>query len=77
LVIDPNAELAFTAAAQRFQAIAAKRPQVFQGSRGVEPDQASSNLFFDVRQFNDAPAAQQFPGASLNWRTSKNKFELA
>jgi hypothetical protein len=57
LVIDPNAELAFTAATQRFQPVAAKRSQVFKGSRGVEPDQASSNLFLDIHQFKDAPAA--------------------
>jgi hypothetical protein len=31
LVIDPNAELAFAAAAQRFQPVAAKRAQVFEG----------------------------------------------
>jgi hypothetical protein len=34
-----------------------KRSQVFKGSRGVEPDQASSNLFLDVHKFKDAPAA--------------------
>ena len=59
LVIDPNAELAFAAASQRFQSVAAQCSQVFQGSSGVEPDQASSSLFFDVNQFNDAPAAHQ------------------
>jgi hypothetical protein len=57
LVIDPDAELAFTRAAQRFQPVAAKRSQIFQGSRGVEPDQAGSSLFFDVHQFEDALAA--------------------
>jgi hypothetical protein len=55
LVVDPNTELAFAATGQRFQPVAAKRSQIFQGSRGVEPDQASPSLFFDVHQFNDAP----------------------
>jgi len=56
LVVDPNAELAFAAAPQRFKPVAAKRSQVVQGSRGVEADQASSRLLFDVHQFNNAPA---------------------
>jgi hypothetical protein len=65
LIVDPNAELAFAVTPQRFQPVAAKRSQIFEGSRGVEPDQARSSLFFDVRQFNDAPAACQLYGGRL------------
>jgi hypothetical protein len=54
LVIDPNAELAFAVADKRFEPITAKRPQVFQRSRRVQPDLARSSLLFDVYQFNDA-----------------------
>jgi hypothetical protein len=57
LIVDPNTELAFPAAAQSFQPVPAKRSQVFKGSRGVETDQASTSLFFDVHPFDDAPAA--------------------
>jgi hypothetical protein len=57
LVVDPNAALALATAAQRFQPVPAECPQVFKASRGVKPDQASSNLIFDVHQFNDAMAA--------------------
>ena len=50
MVIDPDTELAFPAAAQCFQPVPAKRSQIFKGSGGVEPDQASTSLFFDVHQ---------------------------
>src|ERR1700722_16726447 len=54
LVVDPNAELPLAVADQRFEQIAAKRPKVLQRSRGVQPDQARSSLFFDVHELNDA-----------------------
>jgi hypothetical protein len=76
LVIDANTELALAAAAQRFQPIAAKRSQVFKGSGRVEPDQASSNLFFDVHQFNDAMAAQQFLGSRILERLNHTPMVL-
>src|ERR1035441_2738908 len=38
LIIDPDAELALAFAAQRFPSVPAKRPQIFQGCRGVKPD---------------------------------------
>ena len=69
-------ELALAAAAQRFQPIAAKRSQVFKGSGRVEPDQASSNLFFDVHQFNDAMAAQQFLGSRILERLNHTPMVL-
>jgi hypothetical protein len=62
LVIDPNAELAPAAPAQRFEPVAAKRAKVLKRSRGVQPDQARPGLFFDVHQFNDAQAVHQLRG---------------
>jgi hypothetical protein len=59
LVVDPNVELALAAAAQRFEPIAAQRPEVLQRGCRVQPDQARSSLFFDVHQFNDAQAVHQ------------------
>src|SRR5271170_4733562 len=51
LVVDSNTELPFAATAQRFEPIAAQRPQVFQRGRGVRPDQARSSLLFNIHQF--------------------------
>ena len=62
LVVDSNAEPAFAGTAQRLEPIAAKRPEVFRRSRGVEPDQARSGLLFNVHQPNHAQSAQQLPG---------------
>src|SRR5271157_1532388 len=62
LVVDPNAELALAAAAQRFQPVPAKCPQVLQGSRGVQPDQTRSSLLFNVHQLNYAQSFHQLLG---------------
>src|ERR1017187_8229696 len=65
LVVDPNAELAFAAAAQCFQTVASECSEVFQGGCGVEANQPSSNLLFDIHQFNDAMATHQLLGSRI------------
>src|ERR1035437_683281 len=62
LVVDPNAEPALAAAAQRFQSVPAKCPQVLHRGRGVQPDQTRSSLLCNVHQFNHAQALHQPPG---------------
>jgi hypothetical protein len=57
LVVDSNAELAFAVPAQRFQPVAPMYAKIFEGSGGVQPNQAGSGLIFDIHKFNDARSA--------------------
>jgi hypothetical protein len=68
LIVDPDAELAFPIANQGFHSVPAERSQIFQGCRGVKPDQTSSSLHFDIHQFNDALAAHQLLCPLVNER---------
>ena len=69
LVIDPDAELAFPVAGQRFKAIAAQNPQIIQGGRRIKNGQSFSGLIGEALKPLDEFAGCKcfcFPVSKIN-----------